>query len=75
MFLLQAFHGIYIILAIPLALSGSATAEALLMCAILLWRLQKRVVLDQGMVRLVRRRKYEERQKSVQDGMLVKNEM
>jgi len=74
-FLLQVFHGIYIILAIPLALSGSATAEAVLMCAILLWRLQKRVALDKGMVRLLQRRKYKERQKLMQDGMLIKKEM
>ena len=72
-FLLQVFHGIYIILAIPLALSGSATAEALLMCVLLLWRLQKRVVVDKGMIRLLSRRDYEERQRSVQNDMLVKN--
>jgi len=69
--LLQAFHGIYIILAIPLALSGAATAEALLMCAVLLFRLQKRVNLDQGMHRLHRRRTSEMRQKQAQDDMLV----
>lgn len=73
--LLRVFHGIYVILAIPLALSVSATAEALLMCAVLLWRLQKRVALDRGMLRLQQRRKHEERQKQMQGGMPVKKEL
>ncbi len=46
------------ILSIPLALAGSATAEALLLSAILLWRLSSRVKIDQGILRLQRRRQY-----------------
>ncbi|GAC1648056.1 MAG: lipid II flippase MurJ [Ktedonobacteraceae bacterium] len=73
--LLRVFHGIYIILAIPLALSGAASAEAVLMCTILLIRLQKKVSLDQGMLRLQRHRQYEARQKQTQDGTLVEKEL
>ncbi len=57
-FFLHTFQGIYIILAIPLAYSLSAIAEALVLCIVLLIRLSKRVKLDQGMVRLHRRRKH-----------------
>jgi len=70
-FLLQVFHGTYTILAIPLALSGAATAEALLMCTVLLLRLRQRVSHDRGMVRLQRHREYEARQKQVPSDMLV----
>ena len=58
-FLLHTLQGVYIILAIPLALSGAATLEAVVMCIVLLLRLRKKVVTDQGMVRLQRRRHYE----------------
>lgn len=58
--LLRVFQGIYIILAIPLALSGAATTEAVLMCVILLVRLGRRVAQDSGLVRLQRRRDYQE---------------
>jgi putative peptidoglycan lipid II flippase len=47
-----------VILAIPLAWAGSATAEAVLLCGILLWRLNTYVKLDRGIVRLQRRRQY-----------------
>ncbi len=74
-FLLRVLHGIYIILAIPLALSGAATAEAVLMCTILLLRLRQKVSKDQGMLRLQQRRDYEIRQKQEQSDMLVKKEI
>jgi len=74
-FFLHVLHGAYIILAIPLALSGSATAEALLMSAILLIRLRQKVNQDQGMVRLQRRRTYESRQKQVLSDMLMQKEI
>ncbi|HEU5227151.1 MAG TPA: murein biosynthesis integral membrane protein MurJ [Ktedonobacteraceae bacterium] len=54
--LLQTLKGPLVILAIPLALAGSATAEALLLCSIFLYRLRKRMVLDKGMQRLQRLR-------------------
>ena len=41
--------------------SGSATADALLMVAILLWRLRTKGKIDKGMLRLQRRRLYEQR--------------
>jgi putative peptidoglycan lipid II flippase len=47
------FHGEMIILAVPLALAGSATAEAVLMSLLLLWRLLRRRKHDQGMQRLL----------------------
>ena len=74
-FLLRVFHGTYIILAIPLALSGAATAEALLMSVILLIRLRQKVSQDQGMVRLHRLRTYEARQKQMLSDMLVEEEI
>ena len=74
-FLLRVLHGTYIILAIPLALSGAATAEAVLMCTILLVRLRQKVKRDQGMVRLQRRRAYDARQKQVSGDMLVEKEI
>ncbi len=74
-FLLQVFHGTYIILAIPLALSGSATVEALAMCTILLFRLRWKVKQDQGMMRLQRRREYEARHEQVQGDMLVEEKI
>jgi putative peptidoglycan lipid II flippase len=39
-FLLKALSGKYVILAIPLSLAGAATAEAGLLCLLLLWRIQ-----------------------------------
>jgi len=45
-----------VILSIPLALAGSATAEALLLCLILLLHLNKHVKQDPGMQRLKRLR-------------------
>ncbi len=70
-FLLRVFHGTYVILAIPLAYSITATAEALLMCAILLLRVRQKVGQDQGMLRLQKRRTYEMQQKQVSGDMLV----
>ncbi len=58
LFFLHMLSGIWVILAIPLATSGSATADALLMAAILLWRLRGKVKIDKGMLRLQRRRLY-----------------
>ncbi len=60
--LLRVFQGIDIILAIPLALSVAATTEAVLMGIILMIRLGRRVTLDAGLVRLQRRRNYQEQQ-------------
>ncbi|GAC1433512.1 MAG: lipid II flippase MurJ [Ktedonobacteraceae bacterium] len=74
-FLLQVFHGTSIILAIPLALSGVATAEAIVMCIILLLRLRREVNLDQGMVRLRMRRKYEAQGKQVLNDLLMEKEI
>lgn len=54
-----------IILAIPLATSGSATAEAILLAAILFFRLQFVVKKDKGMVRLQRRKAYEAEQRTL----------
>ncbi|GAC1358586.1 MAG: murein biosynthesis integral membrane protein MurJ [Ktedonobacteraceae bacterium] len=71
---LRLLHGLYIILAIPLALSGAATAEALLMCVLLLLRLRKKVTLDQGLTRLQRRRKYEEQQKRTLNAIIVEKD-
>jgi putative peptidoglycan lipid II flippase len=55
-----ALRGPLIILSIPLALAGSATAEALLMSLLLLWRLQRRIKKDKGMERLLRFRRYKQ---------------
>ena len=63
--LLHWLQGPWVILAIPLALAGSASAEAMLLCLLFLYRLRKRISLDQGMQRLQRRRLYlKSRQKS-----------
>jgi putative peptidoglycan lipid II flippase len=56
--LLDVLPGDLVILSIPLALAGSATAEAVLLLAILLWRLHLHVKMDQGIKRLQRRRQY-----------------
>lgn len=56
--LLNILQGALLIMAIPLALAGAATAEALLLSTILLWRLNKKVRTDAGMQRLQRRRQY-----------------
>lgn len=56
---LGMFSGQFVIIAIPLALAGAATAEALLMCLILLWRVQRSVSKDKGIARLQRRRAYQ----------------
>lgn len=55
--LLHTLKGPFVILAIPLALAGSASAEAVLLCLLLFYRLRKRIVLDQGMQRLQRLRR------------------
>jgi putative peptidoglycan lipid II flippase len=55
---LHMLSGIWVILAIPLATSASATADVVLMVAILLWRLRSKVKMDEGMLRLQRRRLY-----------------
>jgi putative peptidoglycan lipid II flippase len=55
-----AFKGPLIILSIPLALAGSATAEALLMSLLLLLRLHLRLKHDKSMARLVRFRRYQQ---------------
>jgi putative peptidoglycan lipid II flippase len=52
----HVLHDHYIILSLPLALSGGATAEALLLLIILFFRLRKRVKTDAGMQRLLCRR-------------------
>ncbi len=54
-FFLGIMKGPLVIMAIPLALAGSATAEAVLLCLILLFRLSKEVKADKGMLRLQRR--------------------
>ncbi len=56
--LLNIMNGPFVILAIPLALAGSTTAEALLLGLILLWQLKKKMKTDKGMLRLLRRRLY-----------------
>lgn len=56
--LLNKLPSSLVILSIPLALAGSATAEALLLSLILLWRLHLYVKTDQGIIRLQRRRRY-----------------
>ncbi len=71
LFLLHVLQGPTIILAIPLALAGAATVEALLLSTLLLLRLRRKVNQDAGMVRLQRRREYEARQKSLSGDMLV----
>ncbi len=58
MFLPIALKGPMIILSIPLALAGSATAEAFVMALILLLRLGLRIKRDKGMERLLRFRRY-----------------
>jgi len=58
---LHMLSGIWVILAIPLATSVSATADVVLMVAILLWRLRSKVKMDKGMLRLQRRRLYARR--------------
>src|SRR5579859_5582580 len=51
------------VMAIPLALGGSTTVESLLLVGLLLFRLRKRIPLDKGMLRLLRRRQYEQDRK------------
>ncbi|HLG66214.1 MAG TPA: murein biosynthesis integral membrane protein MurJ [Ktedonosporobacter sp.] len=65
--LLQLLKGPLVILAIPLALAGSASAEAVLLCVLLFYRLRKRITLDKGMQRLQRRRFYQKRQQEKED--------
>jgi putative peptidoglycan lipid II flippase len=57
--LLRLFRGQSLILAIPLAVAGSMTAEALLLYLLLSIRLYTKVKADKGMQRLQRRRLYE----------------
>jgi putative peptidoglycan lipid II flippase len=59
--LFELLQGPLMILAIPLALAGSATAEAVLLWFILSVRLRKEVKGDRGMQRLLRRREYNDR--------------
>ncbi len=73
--LLRVLHGTSTILAIPLALSGSATLEAVLLCTVLLLRLRQKVHQDAGMVRLQRRRDYVARQKQFPRDMLVEKQI
>jgi putative peptidoglycan lipid II flippase len=56
--LLQVFTGSLVILAIPLATSISATLEAVLLCLVLLLRVNAKVRTDKGMQRLLQRRKH-----------------
>lgn len=56
LFLLRILPKPSIILSIPLALAGSTTAEAVLLSSLLLFRLNKRVRNDKGMLRLLQRR-------------------
>ena len=73
--LLRLLYSTYVILAIPLAYSVAATAEAIVMCTILLLRVRQKANQDQGMVRLQRRRTYETQQKQVLSDMLVEKEI
>lgn len=50
--------GPLVILAVPLALTGAATSEAVILYILLLLRLRKRIRNDKGMQRLKRRRQY-----------------
>jgi putative peptidoglycan lipid II flippase len=59
--LLGLFRGQTLILAIPLAVAGSMTAEAILLYLLLSLRLYTKVKADKGMQRLQRRRLYEAR--------------
>lgn len=52
------FQGSLTILAIPLALAGSATSEAILLMTILLWRLRSKMKDDRSLQRLQRRRAF-----------------
>jgi hypothetical protein len=54
--LFQLIQGPAVILAIPLALVGSSTTEAVLQYLLLFYRLHRRIPLDEGMRRLQRRR-------------------
>jgi len=53
---LKIMAGPYVILAIPLATSVTATAQTILLCSLLALRLQKRVKMDKGLERLKRMR-------------------
>lgn len=53
---LEMLAGPFVILAIPLAASVIATAQAVLLCGLLALRLQRRVAMDKGMQRLKRMR-------------------
>ena len=61
-FLLKVLTGEYAILALPLAASVTSTVQAVLLCLILLIRLQTRVKTDTGMQRLRQRRENAKRQ-------------
>lgn len=52
--LLRVIDAKNIVIAIPLAASGAATSEALLLCLLLILRLRTKVKMDKGMVRLQR---------------------
>ncbi len=62
--LLQMLTGKYEILAIPLAASLTSTAQAALLCLILLIRLRTKVKTDKGMQRLQRQRENVKRRKT-----------
>lgn len=55
-FLLKSLTGPHALIAIPLALAGSAALEALLLTVLLFTRLHKRMALDAGLQRFLRRR-------------------
>jgi putative peptidoglycan lipid II flippase len=61
--LFHIIQGPAIILAIPLSLVGSSTVEAVVQACLLFSRLRKRILLDEGMRRLLRRRLSKERAK------------
>jgi putative peptidoglycan lipid II flippase len=54
--LLEVLAGPFVILAIPLATSVIATAQAILLCGLLVLRLQRGIKIDKGMERLKRMR-------------------
>ena len=57
--------GPFVILAIPLAASVVATAQAILLCAVLALSLERRIKLDKGLERLRRMRASHLREQAV----------
>ena len=79
---LRIMAGSYVILAIPLATSVTSIAQTILLCSLLVLRLQKRVKMDKGLERLKRMRtkKLKERpgvltdeKESLEAGVAVEN--